>query len=205
MERAARRGRRAQALRPRPRRLLLRRRDPRRARPRRVPRAVPRTLDAGQRVVGLVRPRGEPLLRPTRRPPVGGLHHAQRDGRRRRSPSAGGPAMGGTPRPPSTPTRTPRRRGSPPRRSHPRPRAGRGRSASTSSTGTTSARAPTRTRSRSTSRARPSATPARYASGIPRSPPPSTERRRPSHRRSAFDVPTSARARLARAHRDDAG
>jgi hypothetical protein len=53
---------------------------PRGARPRRVPRAVSRTLDAGQRVVGLVRPRGEPVLGPAGRAAVGRLHHAQRDG-----------------------------------------------------------------------------------------------------------------------------
>ena len=49
-------------------RLLLRRRDPGRARPGRLPRAVPRPLHAGQRLVGLVRPRRQPLLRPPGRP-----------------------------------------------------------------------------------------------------------------------------------------
>ena len=44
-------------------------------------------------------------------PPVGRLHHAQRDGRRRRSRSAGGRATRATRAPPSTPTRTPRRDG----------------------------------------------------------------------------------------------
>ena len=81
LDRAARRGRRAHALRSRAGSRLLRRGDPCRARARRVPRAVPRPLDAGQRVVGLVRSRGEPVLRRARRPAVGGLHHAQRDGR----------------------------------------------------------------------------------------------------------------------------
>ena len=52
----------------------------RRARVGRLPRAVPRTVDAGQRVVGLVRSRREPVLRPTGRSPVRRLHHAQFDG-----------------------------------------------------------------------------------------------------------------------------
>ena len=71
---------------------LLRRGHPRRAGAGRVPRALPRPLDAGQRLVGLVRPGGQPLLGRARRAALGRLHHAQRDGRRRRSRSAGGPA-----------------------------------------------------------------------------------------------------------------
>ena len=115
--------------------------DARRARARRVPRALPRALDAGQRVVGLVRPRGEPLLRRAGRPAVGRLHHAQRDGRPggRRRLVAGRRALRQARR--STPTRTRRRRASRTRRSRRRPRAGTARSASTCSTGTTSSRA----------------------------------------------------------------
>ena len=110
---AARRGRRARHLRRRSGGGLPRRRDPRRPRPRRLPRALPRPLDAGQRVVGLVRPRGQPVLRPARRSAVRRLHHAQRDGRAGGRRRAGGPATRATPRRPSTPTRTRRRRGSP--------------------------------------------------------------------------------------------
>ena len=80
VERPARRGRRARDLRRRPGLHLPRRRDPGRARARRLPRALPRALDAGQRLVGVLRPRGEPLLGPPRRPALRRLHHAQRDG-----------------------------------------------------------------------------------------------------------------------------
>ena len=164
---AARRGRRARDLRRRPGRRLLRRRDPGGARARRVPRALPRTLDAGQRVVGLVRPRGQPLLRPARRPAVRRLHHAQRDGRAggRGRLVAGRRALrqGRLLRLRAPGARGLRRR----RRSRRRGRAGTRRSASTCSTGTTSARPTTRTPPRSSSRARPSATPAWCAGGIP--------------------------------------
>ena len=123
--RAARRGRRARDLRPGARSTtLLRRRDPGRARPRRVPRAVPRALDAGQRLVGLVRPRGEPVLRPAGRPAVGRLHHAQRDGRpggRRRLVARRCRATASAR---STPTRTRRRRASRAPTLAPAPRAG---------------------------------------------------------------------------------
>ena len=136
---AARRGRRARHLRPRSGRALLRGRDARRARAGGLPRAVPRALDAGQRVVGLVRPRREPVLRPAGRSAVGRLHHAQLDGlaggrrrlvARRRALRQGrllrlrAPGAGGV-----------RGRDALARR----PRAGTRRSASTSSTGTTSA------------------------------------------------------------------
>ena len=70
--------------------------DARRARARRAPRPLPRAQDAGQRLVGLLRPRGQPVLGASGRPAVAGLHHAERDGRRRRSPSAGGPATPAT-------------------------------------------------------------------------------------------------------------
>ena len=46
-----------------------------------LPRAVQGPLDAGERVVGVLRPGGEPVLGRPCRPPVPGLHHAQRDGR----------------------------------------------------------------------------------------------------------------------------
>ena len=51
-----------------------------RARARRLPCPLPRPLDPGQRLVGLLRPRRQPVLRPPRRAPLRGLHHAQRDG-----------------------------------------------------------------------------------------------------------------------------
>ena len=67
---------------PAPGRRVFRCRDAGGARPRGAPRAVPRPLDPGQRLVGLVRPRGEPLLGPAGRAAGGRLHHAQRRGRR---------------------------------------------------------------------------------------------------------------------------
>ena len=190
VDRAARRGRRARPLRRRSGRHLLRRRDPGRARAGGVPRALSRALDAGQRVVGLIRPRREPVLGRLRRAALGRLHHAQRHGlagggrrlvARRRPLRLGGllrlraPGPGGV-----------RRRDAVAR---PR-RTGTGRSASTSSTGTTSARPTIRTRSPWTSPARPSATRARCAAGTPRSRPASRGRRRPSS-----DGPPGARAR----------
>ena len=67
---------------------------------------VPRPLDAGERVVGHVRPGREPLFgpRPSRRPMTSSCATRWM---RRRSPSAGGPATRGTARPRSshTPTR----------------------------------------------------------------------------------------------------
>ena len=60
---------------------VLRRRHPGGARPRRAPRALPRALDPGERVVGLVRPRRQPLLGPARAAALRRLHHAQLDGR----------------------------------------------------------------------------------------------------------------------------
>jgi hypothetical protein len=45
--------------------------------------ALPGPVDAGQCLVGLVRPGGEPVLWPVGRACVGGLHHAQRHGRAR--------------------------------------------------------------------------------------------------------------------------
>ena len=125
-------------------------------------------LDAGQRLVGLVRPRREPLLRRARRPALGRLHHAQRDGRPggRRRLVAGRRALrpGGVLR-----LRAPgARRASTPRRSSPPRPAGTRSSASTCSTGTTSREPPTRTRPRWPSRARRSGTPARSATGTRR-------------------------------------
>ncbi len=105
--------------------------------PRRVPRAVPRPLDPGERLVGLVRPRREPVLGRARPAAVGRLHHAQRDGRAggRRRLVAGRRALRqgrvlrlrapGARRPTAAP------------RSSPPPRAGTASSASTCSTGTT--------------------------------------------------------------------
>ena len=154
-------------LRRRPGRLLLRGRDPGGPRPRRLPRALSRTLDAGQRVVGLVRPRGEPVLGPARRPALRRLHHAQRDGRAggRRRLVAGRHALrqGRLLR-----LRAPGARRV--RRGHalaPRRRAGTPGSASTSWTGRTSAPPTTRMPSRSSSPARPSAMPAWCAGGVP--------------------------------------
>ena len=46
-----------------------------------VPGPLPRAQDAGQRLVGLLRPRGQHLLGASGRPAVAGLHHAERDGR----------------------------------------------------------------------------------------------------------------------------
>ena len=67
-------------LRPRRGRLLLRRGNSRRTRPGGVPRAISWTLDSGQRLVGFVRPRSQPLLRSACRSAIERLHHAQRDG-----------------------------------------------------------------------------------------------------------------------------
>ena len=50
---------------------LLRRRDPGRPGARRLPGALPRQVHPGERVVGLVRPGGEPVLWPARRAAVG--------------------------------------------------------------------------------------------------------------------------------------
>ena len=66
---AAGRRRRARALRPRPGRRLLRRGDPGRAGAGGVPGAVPRARHPGQRVVGVLRPGGEPVLRTAAEPP----------------------------------------------------------------------------------------------------------------------------------------
>ena len=94
-------------------RRLLRRRHPGGARAGRVPRAVPRPLDAGQRLVGLVRPRRQPLLRAARRAAVARTSSCATRWTPRRSPSAGGRATRATAAPPSTPTPTPRPTGSP--------------------------------------------------------------------------------------------
>ncbi len=125
---------------------LLRRGDSRGACAGGVPRAVSRPLDTGQRVVGLVRPRGEPVLRPAGRSAVGRLHHAQRDGRPGGRDRLVARRSRATVRRRSTPTRTRRRTGSPARCWHPRRHAGRTHWASTSWTGRTCARAPIPTR-----------------------------------------------------------
>ena len=49
-------------------------------RPGRLPGAVPRPLDPGQRLVGVLRPRRQPLLRRPGDAALRRLHHAQRDG-----------------------------------------------------------------------------------------------------------------------------
>ena len=175
----ARHRRRARALRPRRGRRLLRRGDPGRAGARGVPRVVPGAEDPGQRVVGLLRPGGEPVLRRAGRPALERLHHAQLDGRAggRRRLVAGRRALRARPR--STRTRTRRRRASGTRPSHPRPRAGTARRGCSCWTGTTSSRPRTHMRRRWSSPARRSATRAPCARGTRRWPPaPRGSRRR---------------------------
>ena len=109
---AARRGRRARDLRHGGRGRVLRGRDARGAGAGGRARAVPRPLDPGQRLVGVVRPRRRPLLGPARGAAGGRLHHAQRRRCRAGRRSAGGPAMRATRRRRSSPTPSPRRRGS---------------------------------------------------------------------------------------------
>ena len=92
-------------------RALLRRGDAGGAGAGRVPRSLPRALDGRERLVGLVRPRRQPVLRRTRRAALAGLHHAQRDGRAGGRRRAGGPATTATGTRRSTPTPTRRRAG----------------------------------------------------------------------------------------------
>ena len=97
-----------------PGRDLLRRRHARGARAGRVPGAVPRPLDAGQRVVGLVRPRRQPLLRASRPTPPSDdfiMRNSMDAAGGRGRLVAGRRALPA--RPPSTPTPTRRRTGSP--------------------------------------------------------------------------------------------
>jgi hypothetical protein len=61
---------------PRARQRLFRGGDPGGAGPVRAARAVPWALQSGQRVVGLVRPGGEPILRPSGRARIRRFHHA---------------------------------------------------------------------------------------------------------------------------------
>ena len=135
----------------------------------RAARALPRPLDAGQRLVGVVRPRREPLLGPAGRAAVGRLHHAQLDGRRgdrrrlvarRRALPARGFYAYAHPAP----------EGSRTRRSRPPPRAG------TPTLGEfmldwddVARRRQTPMPSRSVSPAPPCSTPARSAAGAPAS------------------------------------
>jgi hypothetical protein len=72
-----RRGLRPRHLQLRARGRLLRGSDPRCARPLRATGPISRALQPGQRVVGHLRPRGQPVLRRDRRPAVERLHHAQ--------------------------------------------------------------------------------------------------------------------------------
>ena len=80
LERPARPGHRARDLRRAGDRRLLRHGDPRGGGPGRLPRALARALDPGQRLVGLLRPRRQPLLRRPGDAALRRLHHAQRDG-----------------------------------------------------------------------------------------------------------------------------
>ena len=161
-------------------RRLLRGRDAGRAGAGRAARALPRTLDAGQRLVGLVRPRGEPVLRQARRAARRTTSSRATRATPSRSRSAGGRAMRATRARRSSPTPS-RARGVRERDARSRPRrTGTPSSASTSSTGTTSATSPTPTRPRSSSRAPPCCTPARCAAGTRRSPPAPRAFRRPS-------------------------
>ena len=104
---AARRGRRARDLRHRRRRRLLRGGDPRGAGAGGAARALSRALDAGQRLVGIVRPRREPLLRASRRAAGATTSSCATPAMPSRSRSAGGPAMRATRGRPSSPTRYP--------------------------------------------------------------------------------------------------
>ena len=74
---APRRRLRARHLATRSGRRVLRRRDPGRPRARRDPRPLSRPLHTRQRLVGHLRPRGQPLLGTIGRPALAGLHHAQ--------------------------------------------------------------------------------------------------------------------------------
>ena len=183
-----------------PGRDLLPGRDPGGARPRGAPRALPRPLDAGQRLVGNVRPRRQPLLRATRRADVAGLHQAQRGNAEQievgwwpgdpRYPQA---AFFAFAYPPPEGSRTPTSR------------RGRGTrpSANTSSTGTTSSPPRTRTQQRWISPVPSPDTPVRSATGLPISLPASRESHhpspdvRPSHAAGAGRVAEAA-------HRPDA-
>ena len=185
----ARRRRGARDVRPGPGRRVPRGGHARGADPRRVPRALPRPLDPGERVVGVVRPRREPVLGRARPAPVGRLHHAQRDGRAggRRRLVAGRRALrqGRVLR-----LRAPGARGLRRRRARARRRAlGRRARRVPARLGRRDWRAPTRTRPAWPSRARPSRTPARSATGIRRC------RRAPraSLRRSSSRVPRRRR------------
>ena len=168
-------------VRPGPGRRLLRRCDPRGARAGCVSCAVSRPLDAGQRMVGFVRPGREPVLRPSRRarrPPT-----SSRETRwmRKRSRSDGGPATPATPGQRSTPMRTRRPDGFAARHPHPRRCTLGGRAGRVRAGLGRCLRQPRPARGRR--RLRPlgvPATPARCANGIPRSPPPPRAHRRPS-------------------------
>ena len=136
MDRAARRGHRARPLRRRARRLLLRGRDPRGARAGRVSRPVPGPLDARQRVVGIVRPVREPVLRAPADPPSDDF--IMRNAMDAQEVAIGWwPGDRGTGKQRSTRTRTRRRRASRAQRCRRPPLAGTPRSASTCSTGRT--------------------------------------------------------------------
>ena len=92
---SSRRRRAARPLRTRPGRGLLRCGDPGCLGARSLPCSVPWTVDTGQCLVGVFRPGGQSLLRPSGRPTLRRLHHAQRDGLPggRRGLVAGRPAV----------------------------------------------------------------------------------------------------------------
>ncbi len=149
-----------------PGRRLLRGRDARRDGAGRAARSLPRSLDAGQRLVGIVRPRREPVFRASPSSPRAKASSGATRAMPSKSRSAGGPGMRATGARPSTPTPCPRPRGSrTPRSSLPR-RTGMPISASSSWTGMTSATIPTPMRARSRSRAPRSYMRARCAAGI---------------------------------------
>ena len=167
---------------------LPRRGHPGRPRACRATRPVPRALHAGQRLVGHLRPRREPVLRSSRRPAVQRLHHAElghRPADRSRLVARRRPL------PTARLLRVSRsRRQTDSTKPHfvaGRARAGTPSWASTSSTGTTHAAHPIRAKPPSTSGSQRSDTPAWCAAGTPPSPPAPKVPCRPSpERRSAY-------------------
>ena len=131
-----------------------------------VPCALPRTVDTGQRLVGIVRPGHESVLRPAGRPTFRRFHHAQRHGLPGgcRGLVAGRRAR--TEKRPSMPMHTQRPPASTLRPSRPQRLAGTRHWGNTSSTGTMSSPAVTRTGLRSPSPAQRFNTPVASARGI---------------------------------------
>ena len=137
---SARRGHRARDLRARSGRHLLHGGDAGRPRARRVPGLLSRALDAGERLVGDLRPGGLALLGQAGRSTVQTTSSRATAATPSRSRSAGGPATATTTGPPSSPSRIRRRRDLPRLSSIPRPPTGTATSASSCSTGRTSGR-----------------------------------------------------------------